>query len=409
VSHFRPRKWCTIHPMPGASNECRDEKVFIAGACVEVHGLVSEEGRQLNGQRGWLLERTARTNRWRVSISGAGKDEFIKQVKEENLSVVAMTSTFQGCFPRGIVRHFYDAFDASDWAVHGLSRLLNSLSFAGDRFTCLVWCADHHEAAQVSEHLNANIYKLAAAWKVATGQDRRPASYLVVSDDHPPAGAHVDVLINFRAPAVATYRDRIGMLLLTSSSHIHVVTLAASSLASTNEEIKWHHIPSKEILPKLPAGVQRMLVAKPSMFVGHTPGFDHPAALSFQENLNWFEKPRELSAIEKAGVFFQQLGDWWLFQFPLPLPLAHQPQGRRTRGSASLQYQSLYHARQVWCNPSLCSCLRLSPAWSLFCSLSLSLSPPPSLSISVCTHYVIMLFPSKRDLQMIPLYGGSTC
>merc|ERR1719350_2780166 len=120
-----------------------------------------------------------------------------------------MVSTFQGCFPRGNIRHFYDGFDASDWEVHGCNRLLNTFSgFAGGGFTCLVWCADQHEATQVAEYLKANLYKFVAAWKAATGQDRKPAAYLVASDDHPPVGAHVDVLINFRAPAVDAYAAR---------------------------------------------------------------------------------------------------------------------------------------------------------------------------------------------------------
>merc|ERR1712176_846400 len=103
-----------------------------AGACVKVHSLVSEEGRKLNGQKGWLLERTESTNLWRVSLDGSGEDGSIKQLKEENLSIVPMVSTFQGCHPQGTVRHFYDGFDASDSAVHGCNRLLNVFSaFAG--------------------------------------------------------------------------------------------------------------------------------------------------------------------------------------------------------------------------------------------------------------------------------------
>jgi len=295
----------------GTSHECGDENVFIPGGCVEVHSLVSKEGRQLNGQKGWLLERTESTNRWRVSLNGADKDELINQIKEENLSIVAMVSTFQGCHPRGTVRHFYDGFDASDWAVHGCTRLLNVLSgFAGGEFTCLVWCADHREAAQVSEHLKANLYKFAAAWKAETGQDHKPAAYLVVSDDHPPVGAHVDVLINFRAPAVVAYADRIRILLATSSSRISVVTLAASSLAPASEGIKWFQFPAKERVPKLPTGVQRVQIANASSFVGHmSMNLPNPAAWAFQQHLNMFEKPGELAAIEKAGVFFQQFGD----------------------------------------------------------------------------------------------------
>jgi len=293
------------------SHECGDDHVFIAGGCVKVHSLVSEEGRQLNGQKGWLLERTESTNRWRVSLDCAGEDEVIKQIKEENLSIVAMVSTFQGCFPRGAVRHFYDGFDATDWAVHGCSRLLNVFSaFAGGGFTCLVWCADHHEAAHVSEHLKANLYNAAAAWKAATGQDHKPAAYLVVSDDHPPVGAHVDVLINFRAPAVAAYADRIRTLLATSSSRISVVTLAASPLASASEGIKWSQIPAKESVPKLPTGVQRVQTANASSFVEHySMNLHNPAAQAFQQHLNMFEKPCELAAIEEAGVFFHQIGD----------------------------------------------------------------------------------------------------
>jgi len=150
---------------------------------------------------------------------------------------------------------------------------------------------------------------------VATGQDRKPAPYLVVSDDHPPVGAHVDVLINFRAPAVAAYAARIHTLLATSASRIIVVTLAASSLASASKEIKWDQLPTKQSVPKMPKGVQRVQIANSSNFVGYTPMDlllkieSNPVALAFRQRLNLFEKPCELAAIEKAGVFFQQIGD----------------------------------------------------------------------------------------------------
>lgn len=171
-------------------------------------------------------------------------------------------------------------------------------------------CANQHEATHIAEYLEENLYNFAAAWKAATGQDRKPAPYLVVSDDHPPVGAHVEVLINFRAPAVATYAARIHTLLATSASHVIVVTLAASALASANKQIKWHQLPTKETVPKMPKGMQRVQIANASSFVGHmSMNLNKPAALAFLEHLNLFEKPCELAAIEKAGVFFQQIGD----------------------------------------------------------------------------------------------------
>lgn len=89
-----------------------------------------------------------------------------------------------------------------------------------------------------------------------------------------------------------------------------MVTLAASSLASASVGIKWSQLPAKESVPKLPTGVQRMHVAKASSFVGHmSMDLRNAVVQAFQQHLNMFEKPCELAAIEKAGVFFEQFGD----------------------------------------------------------------------------------------------------
>lgn len=266
--------------------------MLIAGAMVQIQGLYSTEGEKLNERQGQLLEELVAKGRWRVFIDGD-----VKQVKIANLRSLAVSSRWDPSMPQSCatIRHFYDAFKGDDLEGHGLERLQNAMGAIGvlgnNLSTCIVWCKGSQDAHVVSSYLGRTLRSsFSALRQVIPCRTDDPPSYVVVSDDHPPAGASTHVLINLCLPTVEQYARRIQCVFDMASPNGIVLNLASSCLVGSQSLLM---APASKLGPR----------AMPSVFFGHY-GSGMPSLPA-----NVFEKPPEILALESVGILFDQLGD----------------------------------------------------------------------------------------------------